>query len=166
MRKVTLGYPLRLYRPKSRPQPKPFRYHILGPTPLPRPDIGPEVSALAMEEPQIIQGRLAGSKEEWFVYKALRAMGVPDYAINYQVPWHGGRTLGGQVLDFVIIIGGAPIVIRVMGKNWHPGEYGTAKDLWTFGQLWSEGYIVNDLPTTDMKSVGDTIQVLHRFRGL
>ena len=126
--------------------------------------MGPEVTALALQEPEVIQGQMAGSKEEYFIYRALRAMGVADHQLRYQVPWHGGRSLGGQVLDFVLVIGGSVTVIRVMGKYWHPGEYGTAKDVWAFGQLSSEGYIVKDIPTTNIKSVGDAIQVLTAHR--
>lgn len=160
-RKVTLGYPKRLYNPASRPQPKPFRFVVRFRQRMARPEFGPDVTALALDEPMEIQGRPAGSKEEFFVYRALRALGVSDFQIHYQVPWHGGRSLGGQVLDFVLTIGGAPTALRVMGKYWHPGEYGTAKDSWSYGQLSSEGYIVKDIPTTNIKSTGDAIHVLN-----
>lgn len=57
----------------------------------------------------------------------------------------GGRLRGGQVVDFVIRRGVAGIAIRVMGKYWHPGEYGTFEDTLHRASLIEQGYIVEDI---------------------
>jgi hypothetical protein len=92
-----------------------------------------------------INGKQVGSRNEWYIYQALRYRGVPTWAIEYQVYWGGGRMLGGQVLDFVVDLGGTPFIIRVMGKYWHPGESGTPLDAFTKAGLLQAGYQVFDV---------------------
>jgi hypothetical protein len=40
-----------------------------------------------------------------------------------------------------------------MGKYWHPTEYGTPMDVYTFHQLSNEGYIVKDIPDTQLMTM-------------
>lgn len=139
---------------------KPFRFKVdryTGSIIIPRaqtPD-GPKET-----ETFVINGVEAQSKEEWFIYKALIDSGIPSHFIHYQVPWHGGRQMGGQVLDFVISMGGSRIVIRMMGKHWHPTEYGTPLDVFSGSQMRSEGMQVHDIPDNKVKSVEDARHAL------
>lgn len=131
------------------------------------PTVRPTTSSNAeqlLQDQYIIHGVVAGSKNEWYLYQALLLMGVSDYAINYQVPWHGGRTLGGQVLDFVVDEGGAPTVLRLMGHYWHPTAYGKPLDVYTKSQLEGEGYRVEDIPDYNASSVQDAVSTLSRLR--
>ena len=111
-----------------------------------------------------IHGKQAGSKNEWYLYQALLLGGVSDFEIEYQVPWHGGRELGGQVLDFVVSQGGADLVLRLMGRYWHASAYGTPLDTYTKSQMEGEGYIVYDIPDYDATSREDALSTLARLR--
>jgi len=68
------------------------------------------------EEIGVVQGLIPGSKNEWFVSRALDKLGI-DY--QFQVPINGGRGVrGGQVIDFVAYAP-FPIPIFVQGEYWH-----------------------------------------------
>ena len=62
-----------------------------------------------------------GSTYEENVYKALRALGWPAESIQMQNPIAGGRSRsGGQVIDFVLLMGGHIYkIIEVDGEHWH-----------------------------------------------
>jgi hypothetical protein len=110
-----------------------------------------------------INGKQVGSRNEWFIYQALRYRGIPTWSIEYQVYYGGGRMLGGQVLDFVIYLGGSPIVIRVMGKYWHPGgESGTPLDAFAKADLLNDGYAVYDISDAKCDSRETAILELQR----
>ena len=146
------------------PQPKPFRFKGAGT----QKAIGPNLGGADPLAPELvpnrreINGRPIGSEEEWNLYQALLYLRIPRWAIDYQVAYRGGRGLGGQVLDFVLELGGAPVVIRVMGAHWHPGEYGSALDVYGFGQLIADGYVVKDIKDTDLRTVQEAVQALKR----
>jgi len=66
-----------------------------------------------------IQGKRAGSREEWRLAMALGMLRI-DFA--YQVGIMGGRRFaGGQVVDFVLYIPWAQPV-QVFGQYWHSGD--------------------------------------------
>lgn len=68
----------------------------------------------------LIQGRIPGSKEEWWVSRALDRL---RRRYRYQVPVMGGRRLrGGQVLDFLIEDPPLDLPLQVMGEYWHKGQ--------------------------------------------
>ena len=117
-----------------------------------------------LQEVFSIHGRQVGSMNEWYAYQALLQGGIPDFEIDYQVPWHGGTEFGGQVLDFVISRGGADDVLRVMGHYWHASHYGTQLDVYTQAQLRDEGYQVHDVLDYDLASVEDAVNTLARLR--
>lgn len=75
----------------------------------------PEAAQKESEVVGLIQGIMAGSKEEWRVAKALWKHKI---RFGYQVSYRGGRTRGGLVVDFVLYW---PITraLRVQGANWH-----------------------------------------------
>jgi hypothetical protein len=108
----------------------------------------------------MINGQMVQSEDEWIFYKALLFLRVPRHAIQYQVAYQGGRSLGGPILDFVVWLGGAPVVFRIMGGHWHPGEYGSAADVYGFGQLVADGYIVKDIKTNKLQSVPQAVEAL------
>jgi len=84
------------------------------------------------EDGHKIQGRDA-SDIEWAVYKGLRSLGWTDDDVSFQVPIHGGRNPvgGGQVLDFVVIIGPNRVIIDVRGRQFHGPTAGkSARDRW------------------------------------
>lgn len=60
-----------------------------------------------------------GSEYEKNVYAALRQLGWPVDAIDYQVPIYGGRGIrGGLVVDFVLYTP-SPIPMQVQADWWH-----------------------------------------------
>lgn len=63
-----------------------------------------------------VKGQKAGSAPEWRVAKALDKLGV-DYIYQYSVD--GGRTAGGQVIDFFAYTVPLPTPIYVQGEYWH-----------------------------------------------
>jgi len=153
MPKFAIGAPALPKARRLKTAPKPFKFKIIRP-------VGAGIVARAeapggtlMEESMVINGVEAQSVNEWYIYKALTMGGIPTHDIDYQVPWHGGRSLGGQVLDFVVTIGGLPFVIRVMGKYWHSEPITSALDTFTYGQMVSEGLSVHDIPDTAANSV-------------
>lgn len=144
----------------------PKTFHFKTPRLLGR-NIPPKTTGVAgASEPDvyIIHGVQAGSKNEWYLYEALLQSGVPDSAIGYQVPWHGGRVMGGQVLDFVVSMGGAGTILRMMGHYWHPTAYGTPLDVYTKSQLEGEGYVVYDIPDYQATNIPDAVSTLARLR--
>jgi hypothetical protein len=63
-----------------------------------------------------IQGRQAGSREEWRLAMALNERRIP---FRYQVSVYGGRRVrGGQVIDFVVFMPYAQPV-QVYGAYYH-----------------------------------------------
>lgn len=159
-----LGYPSIPGVRQARQLPKTdFRFVVVRPhghTIVPR-DIKPQTEI--DQEQYVINGRQVNSKPEWHLYRALIMMGAPAWSIRYQVPWHGGRVLGGQLLDFLIDVGGTPMVIRVQGHHWHPTEYGSPLDTFTRYQMLSEGLIVHDIPDTRLQSIEDAIAEVTRL---
>jgi len=70
-------------------------------------------------EPKLIQGKQAGSVEEWRVSIALEKLKLPYV---YQLPLFGGfRLRGGMVVDFVVQTPFA-VPVEVFGEYWHRGE--------------------------------------------
>jgi hypothetical protein len=79
----------------------------------------------APEEPKTIQGKPAGSVNEWNVSKALDSLKL---AYTYQVPIFGGRSVrGGLVIDFLVYKPPLPVPVFVQGTYWH-AETGKGKD--------------------------------------
>jgi len=165
-----LGYP-ELYgsRPTKlspKPPPKGFKttYKFKVSRIYSAPPIGGAMYSNLTTEPEVlwIQGRVVRSKNEYYLYQAFLLMGLTDMEINYQVPWHGGRALGGQDLDFVVTRGGASSVFRVMGQYWHPGEYGTPLDIFTKAQMLSEGFVVHDIPDYELPDAESAIAALKK----
>ena len=79
-----------------------------------------------VEEPGIIVDSMgtaiqADSKEEWWVYKGLRRIGIP---FQYQYPINGGNTRGGYKVDFVVMTVPLATMIEPIGNHWHTGELG------------------------------------------
>jgi hypothetical protein len=153
MPKYAIGYPALPKAHRAKTIPKPFKFKVARP-------VGAGIVARAeapggtlMEESMIINGEEAQSVNEWYIYKALISGGIPASDIEYQVPWHGGRAFGGQMLDFVINLGGLNFVIRIMGKYWHSEPITSALDTFTYGQMISEGLSVHDIPDTAATSV-------------
>ncbi len=70
---------------------------------------------------QIVQGQQVGSKEEYFVAKALDILGF-KYEYQYSVDY-GRQRKGGQVLDFLVRTPGQDTVVDVRGAYWHTGKY-------------------------------------------
>lgn len=71
------------------------------------------------DEIGLIQGRLAGSKNEWYVSIALDRLGL-DY--RFQMPIGGGRMFrGGYILDFLVYTAPLPTPLEVLGTYWHGG---------------------------------------------
>ena len=167
MAKVTLGYPKTLTKRYTRLPSlagKPFRFRVhraiidVLPADLRRPDpASPQIG-----EVRVIQGSIVRSESEWWLYQALLALGVADAQIDYQVYYGGGRNLGGQVIDFVLNMGGAPIALRPMGGYWHPSEYGTIEDVWGYHQLTNAGYVVMDFPSSDVDTFEKAIAWVKR----
>ena len=155
------NYPITKY---GQPQPKPFRFKQLGQQKV----FGPPQDSSGMQAPMVtdnvheINGRFTQSEEEWNIYQAMLWLRIPRWSIEYQVPYRGGRGMGGQILDFVLYLGGAPVVLRIMGGHWHPGEYGSATDVYGFGQLIADGYIVKDIRAEDCETLQDAVIALQR----
>jgi hypothetical protein len=144
----------------------PYIFHFTSPRSLGH-SIPPKTTGIAgATEPDIfvIHGIQVGSKNEWYLYEALLQSGIPDSSIGYQVPWHGGRVIGGQVLDFVLDIGGTQTVLRMMGHYWHPTAYGTPLDVYTKSQFEGEGYVVYDIPDYQATNISDAASTLARLR--
>ncbi len=69
------------------------------------------------EEVGLVQGQTPGSKEEWWLARALQARRI-EFA--YQVPLDGGRLLpGGRVLDFLVFWQSLRIAVPLNGVYWH-----------------------------------------------
>lgn len=152
MPKYAIGYPA-LPKAWLNTYPKAFRFKVIRPVGagiIPR---AAYPGGTLMAEDMTINGQEAQSVNEWYIYKALIAGGIPASDIDYQVPWHGGRAFGGQVLDFVVNIGGLKFVIRMMGKYWHSEPMTSALDTFTYGQMISEGLNVHDIPDTVANSI-------------
>lgn len=87
------------------------------------------------EDGRLIQGREA-SDIEWAAYVCLLSLGYTDDDIQFQVPINGGRNRvgGGQVLDFVIDLGGGRggrVILDVRGRRYHGPTAGkSAADRW------------------------------------
>ena len=161
-----IGYPLPEGVERKTPTKIPATYSFKVRRPageVLNPNTGEPTQAFG-QEVYSIQGKLVRSLNEWYTYQALLQSGVPDYSIDYQVPWHGGKAFGGQVLDFVLSQGGASTVLRVMGKYWHPSTYGTALDVYTRSQMEGEGYQVYDIPDYDLTTTEDAVSTLARLR--
>jgi len=79
----------------------------------------PPALVIQKEPPEVIglvQGRVPGSIEEWYVSRALDKLGI-EYMFQYSI--FGGRgTRGGLVIDFVCYIPKATPVF-VQGLYWH-----------------------------------------------
>lgn len=70
------------------------------------------------DTPGLINGMKAGSSYEWFIARALWALGWMNF--DYQVPLFGGRSVrGGIVVDFIVPTRPAQTVISVIGEYWH-----------------------------------------------
>lgn len=158
-----IGYPGIPGAKRARQVPPDFRFRVqrlIGQTVVPR-TFSP--GATVVDEQYVINGAQAQSKNEWYLYKALILVGMPASVIEYQVPWHGGKVLGGQVVDFMLFMGGNPTILKVMGKYWHPTEYGTPLDTFTRYQMLSEGYRVFEIPDKRLQSIDDAVQEIKRL---
>lgn len=78
------------------------------------------------EEPGLIQGQKARSKEEWWAAKALWKL-KREFIYQY-VLLGGTRRRGGLVIDFVLT-DGPPIVIEIQGERWHTGAFSSGERL-------------------------------------
>lgn len=75
----------------------------------------------------VIKGQAAGSKEEYYVSKALDKLG---YEYSYQVPVMGGRSVrGGQILDFLVDTPVKRTIVDVRGTYWHTGAREDSLDI-------------------------------------
>ena len=73
-----------------------------------------------------IQGQEPGSKEEWWVARALWKLNI-DF--RFQVPVMGGRDRkGGFIVDFVVF-NPQPTPVEVFGEYWHENELGAGDNL-------------------------------------
>jgi|GEM_PF-2496475 len=67
--------------------------------------------------PMIVQGRTAGSLNE---YNVAIALGMLKLTFEYQVPIMGGRNFrGGSVIDFMVHTVPIPTPVWVQGDYWH-----------------------------------------------
>lgn len=82
-----------------------------------------------LTEPEVmmIKGQKAGSKEEYYVSKALDRLGLK---YSFQVPVMGGRSVrGGQVLDFLVATPVKKTIVDVRGTYWHTGAREDSLDI-------------------------------------
>ncbi len=73
------------------------------------------------EEMGLINGVKPASIYEWRTAKALWKLG---HTFEYQYPIGGGRTRGGQVLDFLVDTKPLMTPVYVNGSYWHTGRKG------------------------------------------
>jgi hypothetical protein len=75
--------------------------------------------------PFFIRGRLADSKDEYWVSLALdRIQEETGWGWDYQVPVYGGRSRsGGNVVDFLVYTPGMWSLLDPMGRYWHTGRH-------------------------------------------
>lgn len=68
----------------------------------------------------LIKGQVPGSVQEWWIAQSLDKLQL-EYFYQFQV--FGGRQLaGGQVVDFLVLVGGAWVALQYYGGYWHKGE--------------------------------------------
>jgi hypothetical protein len=157
MTTVAIRYPA---QPKRNIPLKSFKFKTIRPVGVISLARATVPGGVLFDEGMVINGEEAKSVNEWYIYKALLAGGISASDIQYQVPWHGGRAFGGQVIDFVVNIGGLDFVIRVMGKYWHSEPQTSALDWFTMTQMINEGLSVHDIPDTAASSVEAATQAL------
>lgn len=104
-----------------------------------------------VEEAGLINGRQAGSLNEWRIAKALWKYG---WSFRFQVPvMSGTRLAGGQVLDFLVDTQPAQTALEVDGGYWHSNsKKEEIDDIRLIQALRNEGYSVRG-------------EVLHAFDG-
>lgn len=104
-----------------------FRFPIPRKTARFEPSFKFETSNEATEEPGIVQGRKAGSINEWYVAKALYAL---QLEFRYQYPVLGGtQRRGGYVIDFLVRSEPNWIPLEVQSERWHTGKFGSRERL-------------------------------------
>lgn len=79
------------------------------------------------EKPGRIQGKMAGSINEWYVAKALWALRLE---FQFQYPLLGGtHRRGGIVIDFLVKSEPNWLPLEVQSLRWHTGKYGSGENL-------------------------------------
>jgi hypothetical protein len=84
----------------------------------------PKVLAEQEPPPGLIQGQQAGSVQEWRTALALNRMKL-DY--DYQYSIEGGRTAGGQVIDFLVDTVPMRTPLLVQGDYYHSNSMDPAR---------------------------------------
>jgi len=80
-----------------------------------------------VEKPGLVQGRVPGSINEWYVAKALWSM---RREFQFQYPLLGGtHRRGGIVIDFYVRSEPRWLPLEVQSIRWHSGKYGSGEQL-------------------------------------
>lgn len=113
-------------------------------------------------EPEVlgpVQGRQAGSREEWRLAQALNERRIP---FQYQVSVFGGtRVRGGQVIDFVVYLPYAQPV-QVFGAYYH-SNYKSAEERFGVSRIEQRyGRPVIIIWDYDLESVEEARQAVRR----
>lgn len=122
----------------------------------PEPKFVKQAKDDSVEEEKTIQGRPAGSTEEWYVSRALEALG---YDYSYQVPMFGGNVVrGGTIVDFLVNTAPMYTVIRVMGEYWHSGRQSVEDELLRekIRKYFGDRVIIIDAPSKSLPDIDTT----------
>jgi len=129
------------------------------------PPAKPEIVSTPEQLPTIIQGQVAGSKEEARVAVALDYL---KFEYKYQYQLFGGRNVrGGQVLDFLVLVAPKPVPLFVNGRYWHgTNQHGKEDELKLAAVEAIQGF---DVPLVwwddELTSVDDAISMARKDLG-
>lgn len=120
---------------------KAFQFRV--PKRVPRANV-PNVKVKPLElvtlDKMVIKGQNAGSKEEYYVSKALDYL---QLRYSYQVPVMGGRNVrGGQVLDFLVYTPVRETIVDVRGVYWHTGAREDNLDILRVARKFNYGLVI------------------------
>ena len=98
-----------------------YKFKTPRPSQKPKFDLADLPVASENDEIGLIQGKVADSKQEWWVAQALERLKL-NYI--YQYPINGGSTRGGYKVDFVVLTVPLATMVEPIGDHWHTGELG------------------------------------------